>query len=104
MANKTAKLTEDQVDEFKEVFQMHDKDKDNRINIKELHSVMKYLGQNVSPMQLSELTGGFCCKIFKTIFKILKKGPNGTIEYNKWLEFMAEKFVVEDTHEDVQNS
>jgi len=83
--SKVNKLTEDQVDEFKEVFGMFDKDKDNRINLKELNSVMKYLGQNLTPNQLVDLVGG----------------ANGSIDYNKWLEYMAEKFVVEDSQEDV---
>ena len=46
------------MEEFKEVFQMHDKDKDNKINVKELNEVMKYLGQNLTPTQLSDLVGG----------------------------------------------
>ena len=55
--SKVNKLTEEQKEEFKEAFTLYDKDKDNRINTKELFDVMKYLGQLMTPNQLSEMCG-----------------------------------------------
>ncbi len=41
----TAKLTPQQIDEFKECFQMFDKDGDGTINTSELGTVMRSLGE-----------------------------------------------------------
>ncbi len=44
----TAKLTKQQIEEFKECFQMFDKDGDGTINTNELGTVMRSLGMTMS--------------------------------------------------------
>lgn len=48
-------LTKEQQVEYRDVFSLFDKDGDGKISIKELGTVMKSLGQNVSATDLQEM-------------------------------------------------
>jgi calmodulin len=48
-------LTEEQVAEFKEAFALYDKDKDGRINTKELGAFMRSIGQNPTEQELQDI-------------------------------------------------
>ncbi len=51
----TAKLTQQQIEEFKECFQMFDKDGDGTINTNELGTVMRSLGHAPDEEELEEM-------------------------------------------------
>ena len=51
----TEQLTEDKITEFKEAFEIFDKDKDGFITIKELGEIMRNLGQNPSDADLQDM-------------------------------------------------
>jgi calmodulin len=48
-------LTEEQIAEFKEAFALYDKDKDGRINTKELGAFMRSIGQNPTEQELQDI-------------------------------------------------
>lgn len=73
------KFTEDQIAEFREVFQIFDKDKDGIILTKELGTVMRGLGQNPSDNEIAEM-----------ILEVDKNG-DGTIDFNEFLDLIGEK-------------
>ncbi|XP_067935771.1 calmodulin-like [Watersipora subatra] len=74
-----AGLTEDQLGDFKEAFQLFDKDGDGRITSKELGTVMKSLGQNPTESELSDM-----------INEVDTDG-NGTIDFNEFVVMMQKK-------------
>ena len=78
-------LTEEQIAEFKEVFEIFDKDGDGNITTKELGIVMKTLGQNPTEEELQEM-----------IAEIDQDG-NGNIDFKEFLSMMAEKIKESDT-------
>ena len=85
----TENLTEEQIAEFKEAFQIFDKDGDGDITTKELSTVMKSLGQNPSEEELKEI-----------IFEIDKDG-DGKVDFKEFLCLMAKKMKETKTEEDL---
>lgn len=75
-------LTEEQIREFKEAFNIFDKDGDGTISGKELGVVMRSLGQNPTEKQLDELINN------------LDKDASGTIDFGEFLSMMANKLLV----------
>ena len=53
--NSESILTEERVIEFKEAFEIFDKDKDGKISYIELIQLMKFLGQNIKDNELNEI-------------------------------------------------
>lgn len=82
-------LTEEQVAEFKEAFEIFDKDKDGYITIKELGDIMKDLGQNPSEAELQDM-----------INEVDIDG-NGTIDFREFLGLMGRKMRDTDAEEEL---
>ncbi|OQV20899.1 Calmodulin [Hypsibius exemplaris] len=84
------KLTDAQVDEFKEAFSLFDKDNDGTITNKELGTVMRSLGQNPTEAELQDM-----------INEIDQDG-NGTIDFSEFLTMMAQKIKDTDSEEELR--
>lgn len=72
-------LTDEQIAEFKEAFQIFDKDSDGCITLQELGTALRSLGQNPSEEELSEF------------FESLDLDQNGSIGFKEFLVLMAKK-------------
>jgi calmodulin len=72
-------LSEDQIFEFKEAFQIFDKDGDGSITTKELGTVMRALGQNPSEDDINQM------------IKEVDSDNNGTIDFREFLGLMAKE-------------
>ena len=85
----TEHLTEEQIAEFKEAFQIFDKDGDGSITTKELGTVMRSLGQNPSEEEL------------KIMIEEVDADGSGTIDFKEFLGLMARKMKETDTEEEL---
>jgi len=85
----TENLTEEQIAEFKEAFQIFDKDGDGSITTKELGTVMRSLGQTPSEETL------------KQMIKEVDVDGSGTIDFIEFLGLMEKKLRDNDTEEDL---
>jgi calmodulin len=72
-------LTEEQVCEFKEAFDLFDKNGDGRIPIKELSTMMRALGQNPSDSELQDMIDE------------VDADSTGTIDFTEFLTMIARK-------------
>lgn len=72
-------LTEEQISEFREAFNLYDKDGDGTITILELGSIMRSLGQTPSDAELQDL-----------INKI-DNDKNGIIDFSEFVMMMSKK-------------
>ena len=72
-------LTDEQIDEFKEAFNLYDKDGDGTITILEIGTVMRSLGQNPTEAELQDLLNE------------VDNDGNGVIDFPEFLEMMAKK-------------
>ena len=82
-------LSEEKITEFKEAFNIFDKDKDGYITTKELGDIMKNLGQTPSEAELQDM-----------INEVDIDG-NGTIDFKEFLGLMARKMRDADTEEEL---
>jgi calmodulin len=82
-------LTEDKIAEFKEAFEIFDKNKDGFITIKELGEIMKNLGQTPTEAELTDM-----------INEVDIDG-NGNIDFKEFLGLMARKMRDTDTEEEL---
>jgi calmodulin len=82
-------LTEDKIAEFREAFEIFDKDKDGYITIKELGDIMKNLGQAPTEAELQDM-----------INEVDIDG-NGNIDFKEFLGLMARKMRDSDTEEEL---
>lgn len=73
---KKHKFTDEQIQEFKEAFNLFDKDGDNTITTPELLTVMKSLGYNPSKDEVIEM------------IKDVDSNENGKIEFSEFLSLM----------------
>jgi len=85
----TEYLTEEQVAEFKEAFQIFDKNGDGSISLKELGIVMRSLGQNPSEEDLI------------AIIEKVDVDKSGEIDFKEFLSIMAIKLKESDSEEDL---
>ena len=85
----TEHLTEDKIAEFKEAFEIFDKDRDGFITIKELGEIMKNLGQTPTDAELQDM-----------INEVDIDG-NGNIDFKEFLGLMARKMRDTDTEEEL---
>ena len=83
------KLTDEQIIEFREAFQAFDKDGNGSITTKELGTVMRSLGQNLSEAEIKEMTD------------IVDEDKNGTIDFQEFLHLMARKMKIIDKEEEL---
>src|SRR3989338_3689092 len=78
MAHHTG-LTEEQIEEHRQAFNMFDKDGDGTITAEELGLVLRELGQNPSQAQLNEMIKG------------VDKDGSGSIEFEEFLQMCQQK-------------
>jgi len=82
-------LTEEQVDECREAFEMFDIDRSGSIDVRELKAAIRALGMNVSADELKKMVGD------------VDKDGNGTIEFPEFLSMMTAKMSSEATEEEI---
>eukprot|EP01112_Ceratiomyxa_fruticulosa_P008867 TRINITY_DN22_c0_g1_i5.p1 TRINITY_DN22_c0_g1~~TRINITY_DN22_c0_g1_i5.p1 ORF type:complete len:149 (-),score=43.35 TRINITY_DN22_c0_g1_i5:145-591(-) len=86
-----AKLTEQQIAEFKEAFALFDRDNDGKITTGELGTVMRSLGQNPTQAEL------------KDIIKEIDDG-SGTVDFATFLTTMQRKMKHSDNEEEIREA
>ena len=82
--NPISVLSDFQIAEFKEVFELFDIDKDGAVSNSELKLIFLSLGQQISDYEL------------KLMIEKVDKDENGTLDFSEFLSLMAEKLVKED--------
>ncbi|KAH0789178.1 Calmodulin [Histomonas meleagridis] len=82
-------LTPEQIAEFREAFNIFDKDGDGRITAKELGTVMRSLGQNPSEAEIQDMVNE------------VDIDGNGTIEFDEFLYMMSRQLREGDTEEEI---
>ena len=82
-------LTDEQIIEFREAFQAFDKDGNGSITTKELGTVMRSLGQNLSEAEIKEM------------IDIVDEDKNGTIDFQEFLHLMDRKMKIIDKEEEL---
>ena len=82
-------LTSEQILEFREAFQAFDKDGNGSITTKELGTVMRSLGQNLSETEIRE------------IIDEVDEDKNGTIDFQEFLSLMARKMKILDKEDEL---
>lgn len=80
------KLTEKEIDEYRSVFQIFDKNGDDKISTTELGAVLSKFGQDPSDDKIQEMITEY------------DTDGNGTIEFKEFLDIMAKK--MNETHSD----
>jgi calmodulin len=83
------KLTEQQIAEFKEAFNLFDKDGDGAISVKELGTVMRALGNNPTESELQD------------IINELDQNQDNTIDFPEFMNIMAKRGKEGDTEEEL---
>ena len=82
-------LTDEQIIEFREAFQAFDKDGNGSITTKELGTVMRSLGQNLSEQEIKE------------IIDEVDEDKNGVIDFQEFLSLMARKMKIIDKEDEL---
>ena len=82
-------LTDEQIIEFREAFQAFDKDGNGSITTKELGTVMRSLGQNLSEAEIKE------------IIDEVDEDKNGVIDFQEFLSLMARKMKIIDKEDEL---
>ena len=82
-------LTDQQIIEFREAFQAFDKDGNGSITTKELGTVMRSLGQNLSEAEIKEM------------IDIVDEDKSGTIDFQEFLHLMFRKMKIIDKEEEL---
>ena len=82
-------LTDEQVIEFREAFQAFDKDGNGSITTKELGTVMRSLGQNLSEAEIKEM------------IDIVDEDRHGTIDFQEFLNLLERKMKIIDKEEEL---
>ena len=75
------KLDEDQINEYKEAFQIFDKDGSGSIDVYELRRVFRSLGKNLTRQEVQDL------------FDEVDTDGSGGIEFEEFLQLMAKQTV-----------
>ncbi|KAJ0164890.1 Calmodulin [Colletotrichum tanaceti] len=85
-------LTEEQKAQYREVFDLFDKDGTGDITAQELGEVMRSLGLNPSDTELNDMVNE------------VDADNNGTIDFNEFLNLMAQKVQIGDAEEELKNA
>ena len=72
-------LTEEQIEDFKGVFEMFDADGDKSISVKELSTIMRSLGQNPTEEEVKQMIAE------------ADRDNSGNIEFPEFCELMAKR-------------
>ncbi|CAL1547851.1 unnamed protein product [Lymnaea stagnalis] len=91
MAHKF-KFTEDQVNSFREAFELFDKDGDGQITAVELGIIMNSLGQNHTQADLERMIAE------------ADTDGNGTVEFKEFMDMMAKVMYISDPEEDIKET
>merc|ERR1712134_187449 len=91
-AKKKAKggLSEEQIEEIREAFNLFDADNSGAIDVRELKAAMRALGFEVKKEEL------------KKMISDIDNDGNGSIEFQEFLEMMTGKMGEKDTREDIE--
>ncbi|CAD5119994.1 DgyrCDS8577 [Dimorphilus gyrociliatus] len=90
--NAMESLTDEQIAEFREAFQVFDKDGNGSISTKELGMVMRSLGQNPTEQDLMEM-----------INEVDIDG-SGAVDFSEFVNMMAKKMNKSDSDEEVKEA
>lgn len=82
-------LTDQQIIEFREAFQAFDKDGNGSISTKELGTVMRSLGQNLSEAEI------------KQMIEIVDEDKSGNIDFKEFLNLMARNMKIVNKEEEL---
>lgn len=85
----TEQISKEKISEFKEVFDLFDKDKDGGISTKELGDVMRALGTNPTQAEL------------QVMINEVGKNGSGKIEFKEFMELFNQKMKDPDSEEDL---
>merc|ERR1712110_295278 len=83
-------LTEEQIEEIREAFNLFDADSSGAIDIRELKAAMRALGFEVKKEELKKMIAD------------IDNDGNGDIEFGEFLEMMTGKMGEKDTREDIE--
>ena len=86
------KLTEEQINAYKEAFSLFDKDRDGKISAKELGTVMRSLGQTPSESEVADMINE------------IDMDNDGSVDFPEFLTMMARKMKDTDTEEEVREA
>merc|ERR1712006_74963 len=89
-AKKKGGLTEEQMDEIREAFNLFDGDQSGAIDVRELKAAMRALGFEVKNEELKKMVSD------------IDNDGNGTIEFGEFLQMMTGKMGEKDTREDIE--
>merc|ERR1712094_27477 len=89
-AQKKGGLTEEQMDEIREAFNLFDGDQFGAIDVRELKAAMRALGFEVKNEELKKMVSD------------VDNDGNGTIEFAEFLEMMTGKMGEKDSREDIE--
>lgn len=85
-------LSQEQIDEFKEAFKLFDRDGDGTVDVDELGTVMKSLGQEPTEQEIRDM-----------ISEVDNDG-SGSIEFPEFLQLMAKKMNDTDTEQEIKDA
>ena len=86
------RLTEEQIEEFKEAFSLFDKDADGAITTTEIGTVMRSLGQNLSEAELQGM------------IQEADADNNGTVDFSEFLTMMIKEMQDTNTKENIREA
>ncbi|EFC43878.1 predicted protein [Naegleria gruberi] len=86
------RLTDEQIQEYKEAFSLFDSDSDGTIVTKELGTVMRALGLNPSQGELDDM------------IKQVDSNNNGTIDFKEFLVLMQKKMTDNDSEDEIKEA
>merc|ERR1712025_1313478 len=89
-AKKKGGLSEEQLDEIREAFNLFDGDQSGAIDVRELKAAMRALGFEVKNEELKKMVSD------------IDNDGNGTIEFGEFLQMMTGKMGEKDTREDIE--
>lgn len=88
----TDKLTEEQINAYKEAFSLFDQDRDGKITSRELGTVMRSLGQTPSESEVADMINE------------IDMDNDGTVDFPEFLTMMARKMKDTDSEEEVREA
>merc|ERR1711924_400317 len=87
---KAGQLSDEQMDEIREAFNLFDGDQSGAIDVRELKAAMRALGFEVKNEELKKMVSD------------IDNDGNGTIEFGEFLQMMPGKMGEKDTREDIE--